>query len=204
MQLVDLSIYLHIPFCLEKCDYCDFYSVSLHSLGCISPKERDHFTGRYVEALLVETERRLKEHNPIIYVPSIYIGGGTPSLLGANGIKCLLSGLKVFDGVREITVEANPESADTTFLCSCADHGVNRLSLGIQSFSEKVRKAAGRKGHSHADPEADHDKLLFRRLREAAEIFGPGLSLDLMSGLPGQDEETLYKDIETDEFTPLN
>jgi len=143
--------------------------------------------GRYVEALLAETERRIKE--TAYTVPSVYIGGGTPSLLGAKGITRLLKGITALTGAghREITVEANPETADEYFLRSCAGHGVTRLSLGVQSFDEGERKAAGRRG-------CPQDVLL-RRLSKAAEIFGPFLSLDLMSGLPGQDEDMLLRNI---------
>lgn len=109
----------------------------------------------------------------------MYLGGGTPSLLGAAGIERLFSGLRALLGTepREITVEANPESAGTDFLRSCAEQGVNRLSLGIQSFSAERRAAAGRRCG---------DRELEKGLGAAAEIFGSGLSLDLMTGLPGQ------------------
>ena len=192
MDTLELSLYLHIPFCLEKCDYCDFYSVPTGKTG-------DHLLGRYVEALLYETERRLKEAGESggtgCTVPSVYIGGGTPSLLGTGGIARLLSGFRSLAGIsgkggpEEITVEANPETADSSFLRSCLDHGVTRLSLGVQSFNEGARKAIGRRGCSSS-------AFLFRRISEAAEIFGRGLSLDLMSGLPGQNEEVLLQDID--------
>ena len=183
MENSELSLYLHIPFCTEKCDYCDFYSVPL------AKGEQERFIGRYVEALLAETDRRLKEEAGAggYTIPSLYIGGGTPSLLGAD-IAGLLGGLRPLTGAPgEITVEANPETADSAFLRACADYGVTRLSLGIQSFNEGARKAAGRKGWS--------GPALFRRISEAADMFGQGLSLDLISGLPGQDEEVLRQDI---------
>jgi oxygen-independent coproporphyrinogen-3 oxidase len=87
----------------------------------------------------------------------------------------------------EITVEANPESADGAFLEACAVNGINRISLGVQSFDEAARGAAGRRGGTALLPE---------RLAAAAEIFGPGLSLDMMSGLPGQDRDVLLRDID--------
>ncbi|MDR1144395.1 MAG: coproporphyrinogen III oxidase family protein [Spirochaetaceae bacterium] len=87
----------------------------------------------------------------------------------------------------EITVEANPESADNAFLEACAVNGINRLSLGIQSFDAAARRAAGRRGGTALLPE---------RLAAAAEIFGPGLSLDMMSGLPEQDRDVLLRDID--------
>ncbi|MDR2048352.1 MAG: coproporphyrinogen III oxidase family protein [Treponema sp.] len=177
--MAEISLYLHIPFCNAKCDYCDFYSVSLRRQGSREncPDAPVH---RYIDVLLKETERRFdelrREAGPVV-VPALYIGGGTPSLLGASGVGRLLDGLLplVGRGCREITVEANPESAGAAFLRACADRGVNRLSLGVQSFSEPARRAAGRQG-----------ALVPENLKAASEIFGPGLSLDLMTGLPCQ------------------
>jgi oxygen-independent coproporphyrinogen-3 oxidase len=161
--------------------------------------------GRYSDALLAETEKRLAEISPEGTgkpepaaevedrgsppdIPSMYIGGGTPSVLGASGITRLLEALAdLTAGAAEITVEANPETADDAFLKACRLHGVTRLSLGVQSFDDAVRRAAGRQGSSGLLPE---------RLAAASEIFGEGLSLDLMSGLPGQTREILLEDIE--------
>ncbi|MDR2662532.1 MAG: coproporphyrinogen III oxidase family protein [Treponema sp.] len=243
------SLYLHIPFCSAKCDYCDFYSVPL---GPLTAKERERIIFRYIDALLAETERRCAEiargggsgggggfkansdycpdgfkanadYYPAV-VPTVYIGGGTPSLLGAAGITALMRGLEPLIAAGagcstnadyrppsgcnansdyrppspsgsnanarypgEITVEANPESADGAFLEACAVNGINRISLGVQSFDGAARGAVGRRGGTALLPE---------RLAAAAEIFGPGLSLDMMSGLPGQDRDVLLRDID--------
>jgi oxygen-independent coproporphyrinogen-3 oxidase len=193
-----VSLYLHIPFCTGKCGYCDFYSMPLASLD---PGERDLLTGNYTEVLLNETKRRFDglcgQIRGSLAVPTVYIGGGTPSILGAAGISRFLKGLGDILGSlegeggpaerREISVEANPETADPSFLRACADYGVTRLSLGIQSFNGPSRRAAGRQGET---------ELLPRVLAEVAEIFGAGLSLDLISGLPEQDEPVLLRDIE--------
>ena len=186
MATLDLSLYIHIPFCTKKCDYCDFYSVPVNDAENNSPSQD---LGHYIDSVLWETERRFREtaaeYNASIYVPSLYIGGGTPSILGKEGITQLLEGLYTITGrPQEITVEANPTSAVIPFLKACADHGVTRLSLGVQSFNDEVLKAAGRKSRPVHD------------LSEIAAIFGNGLSLDLMSGLPGQDEAILLNDIE--------
>ncbi|MDR1507997.1 MAG: coproporphyrinogen III oxidase family protein [Treponema sp.] len=178
---MEISLYLHIPFCLSKCDYCDFYSVPP---GGSLEQWRDEGARLYVDALLAETERRFAglEYS----VPTLYIGGGTPSLLGAAGMARLLDGLSPKTGsCREITVEANPETADTAFLRSCADHGVTRLSLGVQSFCPAARKAAGRRG-----------ELVPEHLDAAAKIFGSFLSLDLITGLPFQDAACVLADVE--------
>jgi oxygen-independent coproporphyrinogen-3 oxidase len=200
----EISLYLHIPFCLSKCWYCDFYSVPLASFENTGHKnvlpEKARFetvrpgalVNRYIDALLEETNRRFDELRResaavSIDVPTLYIGGGTPSLLGAAGIGRLLDGLLPVtgNGRREITVEANPESADEAFLRACADRGVTRLSLGVQSFREPARRAVGRQG-----------RLLSRHLEAASEIFGSGLAVDLMTGLPFQSTADVQADID--------
>jgi oxygen-independent coproporphyrinogen-3 oxidase len=189
-----LSLYFHVPFCVFLCDYCDFYSVPLQC--------GDSIVDRYIDILLEETERRLSEIIGGVTVPSIYVGGGTPSLLGAEGISRLLEGLIVLSKHSntlstppEITVEANPETADEPFLRSCADHGVTRLSLGVQSFDPGFRKVLGRRclpvrqgqsrrhtGPGMADSPEKSEAFLQSRIAAAAEVFGSGLCLDLICG----------------------
>jgi oxygen-independent coproporphyrinogen-3 oxidase len=191
----EISLYLHIPFCEAKCDYCDFYSIPVGTFAgedFAKSVRTDAPINRYIDVLLEETERRFDELRresaaKAVVVPTLYIGGGTPSILGAAGIGRLLDGLQpaLGSGYREITVEANPESAGAAFLRACADRGVNRLSLGVQSFSCPVRRATGRQG-----------RLLPENLTAAAEIFGPGLSLDLMTGLPRQSPADVLADID--------
>jgi oxygen-independent coproporphyrinogen-3 oxidase len=149
----------------------------------------DEIPEKFTGALLKETDRRLREWPELPVVPSVYLGGGTPSLLGAAGIERLFSGLRALlgTGPREITMEANPESAGADFLRFCAEQGVNRLSLGIQSFSAEVRAAAGRRCG---------ERELEKGLEAAVEIFGRGLSLDLMTGLPGQSPASAAGDIQ--------
>jgi oxygen-independent coproporphyrinogen-3 oxidase len=141
--------------------------------------------------LLADTENSVRSFG-IEAIPSLYIGGGTPSLLGAAGIGRLLGGLKAclpggFGDAAEITIEANPESTDEAFLRACREGGVTRLSLGIQSFHEPSRRAVRRAGEG---------KDLSGRLALAAEYYGGDLSVDLITGLPFQDEYILLKDIE--------
>jgi oxygen-independent coproporphyrinogen-3 oxidase len=211
---MEISVYLHIPFCRSKCWYCDFYSVPPASFENLRAKNTrpeivwsenawsenalsgnvrpDTLVNRYIDVLVEETVRRFDELRresaaDSIAVPAMYIGGGTPSVLGAAGIGRLLDGLLPVtgNGCREITVEANPESADETFLRACADRGVTRLSLGVQSFCEPARRAVGRQG-----------RLLPRHLEAAPEIFGAGLSVDLMTGLPFQSAAAVTADID--------
>jgi oxygen-independent coproporphyrinogen-3 oxidase len=146
----------------------------------------------YPEALLREAEVRIEEFR-LSHIPTVYIGGGTPSLLGAGGMGRLLSGLwklwkqEGIQGPGEITLEANPESADEAFLKTCRDQGITRLSLGVQTFHEPSRRAVHRVGAG---------ALLQERLGLVRDIFGRGFSGDLITGLPGQDEEILRRDID--------
>lgn len=179
------SLYLHIPFCRAKCDYCDFYSIPF--------QQNDRKIGGYVETLLRAVEELRARYAPLASVPSLYIGGGTPSLLGARGVAALLDGLAPILAAKtalpvapEITIEANAESADTAFLEACRLRGVTRLSLGVQSFDAACRAGAGRR----ETPEGPD-----RAARFWTESGG-SLSLDLMTGLPAQTEYLIRRDIE--------
>jgi oxygen-independent coproporphyrinogen-3 oxidase len=183
LSLDECSLYVHVPFCRSFCDYCDFYSVLLDSPG------GGDLADRYIGAL-AEDGRRLFEVPPSS-VPTVYIGGGTPSVLGAEAMGRLLD---LLQGLlpspaedREWTVEANPESLDRAFLRACREGGVNRLSLGVQSFSPRSRALVHRGG----GPET-----VERALDLAAEFFPGNFSLDLMAGLPGQDPDSLLGDLE--------
>ena len=177
---VEASLYIHVPFCAGACDYCDFYSLSTGA--------GDSRLERYLDLVLADAESLLGEG--AWDIPAAYIGGGTPSLLGARGISRLLRGLgRLWSGAppREITVEANPESADYSFLRSCRENGATRLSLGIQTFHRPSRRAVHRVGEEEA---------LHRALAEAAEVFPGAFSADLITGLPFQDEGVLLRDVE--------
>ncbi|MDR1987096.1 MAG: radical SAM family heme chaperone HemW [Treponema sp.] len=176
------SLYIHVPFCAGACDYCDFYSIPV--------MPHDSRLDAYPEALLEEAKVRIQEFG-LIHVPTVYIGGGTPSLLGPAGMGRLLSGLgKLWNqGIKapcEITVEANPESAGEAFLKTCRDKGVTRLSLGIQTFHGPSRSEVHRVGDG---------ALLQERLRLVRAIFGTDFSGDLITGLPLQDERILLQDL---------
>jgi oxygen-independent coproporphyrinogen-3 oxidase len=182
----DFSLYIHVPFCLSFCDYCDFYSVLLKGSPLTPPAEP---VNAYIDTLLADGEILFGEF-PGCRVPTVYIGGGTPSALGTEGLGRLLAGLGALlppDDSREFTLEANPESADGAFLRAAREGGVNRLSLGVQSFNPASRALVRRAG----DPE-----LLGRRLDLAAEIFPGAFSVDLIAGLPRQSRDVLLGDIE--------
>ena len=196
---MEASLYIHIPFCAYgKCDYCDFYSVPL-----VSPEPwlSDPRPTRFVDALLSEGERLFLKYAPR-KIPTIYIGGGTPSVLGPAGILRLLRGIshivsRYSPPPLEITVEANPESADEAFLAAAREAGATRLSLGVQTFHGPSRQAIHRGGAAlTASGQPDCTTLLSRRLSLAAQYFPDAFSADLISGFPFQDERILLDDID--------
>jgi oxygen-independent coproporphyrinogen-3 oxidase len=177
------SLYIHVPFCSNLCDYCDFFSV---------PANAQHdavLLDSFVDALLGDIKDQFELFN-IDEVPSVYMGGGTPSVLGAAVMERLLGGLRELlepmkEEPAEFTVEANPESADGDFLKVCAAGLVNRLSLGVQTFHEPSRRAVMRHGGDNLE----------ERLALAAEYFSGAFSVDLITGLPFQNTAVVQKDI---------
>lgn len=165
------AVYIHIPFCLHKCEYCDFTSFS----GKLNWKKR------YLEALYQEIS--LYEHS---YYDTIYFGGGTPSLLEGKEIAKILE-LLPHDEKTEITVECNPKTLNLKKLQDYFEIGVNRLSIGIQSMNEKYLKMLGR---LHTVQEA---KEVFQMARE---IGFQNISVDMMFALPTQTLEEVEEDIE--------
>jgi oxygen-independent coproporphyrinogen-3 oxidase len=142
----------------------------------------------FIKAVLDDIEDQLAFFK-VEHIPSVYIGGGTPSVLGAARMEQLLEGLSILlkplgEKLAEFTVEANPESADESFLRSCVNGGVNRLSLGVQSVYLPSRRAVNR-----------GDCRIGERLALAAEYFPGAFSVDLIAGLPHCTEEILLSDI---------
>jgi oxygen-independent coproporphyrinogen-3 oxidase len=175
-----LSLYIHVPFCApDKCDYCDFYSVI--------PENGDFFDA-YINAVIADVIKQV-EYFRVKEIPTVYIGGGTPSVMGKH-IGLLLDALKKIPAFApvEFTVEANPESATEEFLCECREGGVNRLSLGIQTFHEPSRKAVNRIGRLD---------LLEERLALCSAYFPGAFGADLITGLPFQDEKIVRDDVKT-------
>lgn len=176
-QAIPLSLYVHWPWCVRKCPYCDFNS---HASGTV-PEER------YVKALLRELEREA-EFAGGREIQTIYFGGGTPSLMSAEGFTALLAGIRARVPVAtdaEISMEANPGTADEAKFDAYAKAGVNRLSLGIQSFDDASLKRLGR----------IHDRAAaVRALEKAVKIF-PRVNADLMFGLPYETVERLRDEV---------
>ena len=183
------SLYIHIPFCGsengKRCDYCDFFSVPIYA------NNNNALLDSFVEAALDDVKDQISVFN-IYEIPTIYIGGGTPSVLGPNRMRRLLDGLTLLAPVKkpsaEFTVEANPESVDKPFLQACIDGGVNRISLGIQSFHAPSRQAVNRAGGLSS-------RDLEESLSLAAEFFPGAFSADLISGLPYSTAKILLNDI---------
>ncbi len=169
------GIYLHIPFCRKKCDYCDFPSTAVWD---------QELLGDYLRALLQD----LKASLPTWQDYTIYLGGGTPSILPPGLLEKLFSTLKdLLPHPLEFTFEANPESITREKLEVLAQAGVTRLSLGIQSFNDRHLKVLGR---VHTAKEA-------REKAEMAREYFDNLNLDLIFSIPGQDLKTLKKDLDT-------
>lgn len=164
-----LSLYIHIPWCVQKCPYCDFNS---HRL------KPDTDENAYIDALLADLQHEL----PHIWgrpVETVFIGGGTPSVFSAESIRRLLNGVRALVRLQpeaEITLEANPGTFEQARFQGYADAGVNRLSLGIQSFDDAKLKALGR---IHSGSEA-------RAAIESALAIFPRVNTDLMYALPKQ------------------
>ena len=185
--LPPLALYTHFPWCEKKCPYCDFNS---HQIKDPSSSLKGGFDEqRYINALIADLETEL----PNIWgrqVHSIFIGGGTPSLLSAAGMDQLLCAIRAriqLEPGAEITMEANPGSVETEKFAGFAKAGVNRVSLGIQSFQDQQLKALGR---IHNGTEAK------RAIQIALDHF-KSVNIDLMYGLPNQSLVAAKADIET-------
>ncbi len=180
LQLPPLSLYIHIPWCVQKCPYCDFNS---HAMKDTIPEQA------YITALLDDLRQDLHLAQGRA-LHSIFIGGGTPSLLTPEAIGQLLSGVQQLIPFRdqiEITLEANPGTVEAGRFAGFKAAGVNRISIGIQSFqSEQLRRL----GRIH-DPEQARFAA-----REAASVGLNSFNLDLMHGLPEQSLSDALSDLE--------
>jgi oxygen-independent coproporphyrinogen-3 oxidase len=182
--LPPLSLYVHLPWCLKKCPYCDFNSHEFRS-GDDASSVQD----AYIDALLADLEASL----PLIWgrtVHTIFLGGGTPSLFSPESIDRLVSGLRArlrLAGDCEITLEANPGTFEKDRFRAFRQAGTTRLSVGVQSFNDAHLKALGRV----------HDRAqALAALTEAAQVFDT-FNLDLMYALPGQTLAQLSEDVNT-------
>jgi len=174
-----LSLYIHIPWCIHKCPYCDFNS---HQIKTTLPEIE------YIAALLSDLDQELSKISGR-NINSIFIGGGTPSVLSANMITKLISGVKTRLPVindAEITMEVNPGTIDR--LQGFYASGINRLSLGIQSFNDRNLQNLGRIHDSFGAEQS---------IKTATQVGFNNLNLDLMFGLPGQTVADALEDLHT-------
>jgi len=174
-----LSLYVHFPWCVRKCPYCDFNS---HAPRGEIPE------AAYLDALMEDLDRSL----PAIAgrpVETVFLGGGTPSLITAPGIDTLLRALRSrlpLAPQAEITMEANPGTVSPGYLAACREAGVTRISLGVQSFDDESLARIGR----------IHDAREAREAIDAAAAHFDAVNIDLMYGLPGQSVEAAARDFE--------
>lgn len=182
-SLPPLSLYIHIPWCLKKCPYCDFNSHEIRGEGGQAPEDE------YVAALIRDLEFALAD----VWgrrLSSVFFGGGTPSLFSAKAIDTILTAVRTLlplEHFAEVTMEANPGTFEAQKFADFRAAGINRLSIGVQSFNPQHLKALGR---VHDDQEAH------RAVEIALKNFD-NINLDLMYALPGQTLTAAQADIET-------
>lgn len=180
-MMLPTSLYIHIPWCIRKCPYCDFNS---HKSSANLPEDQ------YIDALIADFEQDLHHHQPTA-IASVFIGGGTPSLFSAQAYERLFKQLRQrvnFASDIEITLEANPGTVEQQRFRDYRAIGINRLSLGIQSFNAQHLTALGR---IHDDRQA-HTAI------EAARLAGfDNINLDIMHSLPQQSLEQGLSDLTT-------
>ena len=190
--LPPLSLYVHIPWCVRKCPYCDFNSHEIrgspHRDDTALPNLESGLEQRYIHALIADLDRALPQvwGRPVY---TVFFGGGTPSLLSARGLDDLLSAIRArlpLAADAEITLEANPGTFEARKFAEFRALGINRLSIGIQSFNPGHLKALGR----------IHDAAQARAAIEIARSSFDNFNLDLMYALPGQTVAQAVADID--------
>lgn len=179
---IPLGLYIHFPWCIKKCPYCDFNS---HAVKDEIPEHQ------YIQALLTDLEHDVRRLNEMRQVSHIFIGGGTPSLFSPETIADLLQSIRTIIPLKEdleITLEANPGTFESAKFAEFRSAGINRLSIGIQSFNDQHLHHLGR---VHSSKEA------IRAVEIAHQTGFDNFNLDLMFGLPTQTPEHSEQDIRT-------
>lgn len=173
-----LGLYVHIPFCERKCNYCDFYSLV----------KTNELENRYVDALLFEI-KSYKDRCRDFEVDTVFIGGGTPSYLRPENIKLIMQEINntfLISNDCEITIEANPNSIDKNKALQYKSCGINRISLGIQSLDDNILKSIGR---LHDSEEA------LKAIRAIKEAGISNINADIMFGIPSQNVENIINSL---------
>ncbi|OGV28225.1 MAG: YggW family oxidoreductase [Legionellales bacterium RIFCSPHIGHO2_12_FULL_37_14] len=177
---IPTSLYIHIPWCIKKCPYCDFNS---HEINGSLPEEN------YINALIEDFKHDISLFKPRL-IDTIFIGGGTPSLFKGESYAKLFAELQklvTFSDDIEITLEANPATVELIYLAEYCKLGINRLSLGVQSFNDNLLKKIGR---IHSSSEA------LAAIKAAKNAGFTNINIDLMYGIPEQTLQDGIKDIE--------
>jgi putative oxygen-independent coproporphyrinogen III oxidase len=158
------GVYVHIPFCASKCDYCAFATWT----------DRHHLTDAYLDALRVEIDRAADAGMPV--AATVFVGGGTPSMIEPHELGAVIDAIPTVEGA-EITVECNPDDVDEALLSAYREHGVNRVSVGVQSMATHVLGSLGRR----------HDQRNVERAVAAIRAVGlPSFNLDIIYGAAGE------------------
>lgn len=173
---METALYIHIPYCFSKCDYCDFFSV---------PCGKKNIPDEYIKALLNEISFRMQK-NGISSFSSVYIGGGTPSLLSCSQIKTIADFIskKSINPVKEFTIEANPDDLSEDLLSCLNDTAINRLSVGIQALDEDVLKFVHRRSSL---------ETVISALDLLSKKWDRILSTDIIAALPNQTEKSFLQ-----------
>jgi oxygen-independent coproporphyrinogen III oxidase len=181
----DAGIYIHIPYCRRKCDYCSFYSINA---GEPSGKERPAIPDAFISAVVHEIGQRSAELKPF-ECDTVYFGGGTPSLLRPDQVESVLAAIKkristLNDGI-EITLECNPEDFGTEKITAYHEAGINRIVLGVQTMNPVLHDFIGRNGAI-----CSHSMLV-----EFMKVPGLTHCIDLITGIPGQTLHDIREDL---------
>ena len=173
----NLGLYIHIPFCEKKCNYCDFYSIE---------GQKEKIKSDYIDALCIQIEREAEKYKEYVF-DTIFFGGGTPSLISPNDMKRLMRKIKKHlhvDEKGEISIEINPKTVNEEKLIAYKETGINRLSIGLQSTDDKMLNCLGRI-HTYSD---------FLETYNLARTVGfDNISIDLMYGLPKQSKDDFLR-----------
>ena len=176
--LQEISLYIHIPFCVSKCTYCDFFSIPT---SCA----KNAVSQDYVDSLCNEIKFRIKQYD-VSKIKTLYIGGGTPSLLNKNQIKQISDVIKQIglSSSYEFTFEVNPDDVTEELLINLEQAGVNRISCGVQSFSQDVLKSVQRRADSQQN---------YNCFENFKGFFKGKISADLICGLPEETEKSFIE-----------
>lgn len=177
----NIGLYLHIPFCKSKCPYCDFYSFSGKDT------EKDEYTRALQSKILSSISTLRSDSN--CKADTLYIGGGTPSVLGAKNLTTLVNSCnsEFLTDDAEITVECNPHGLDEDFFKNLRECGVNRISMGLQSAVDNERRVLGR---------LSDRKQVENAVKSAQKVGFENITLDVMLGIPNQTEKSLNETLD--------